>query len=121
MPGGSDSRAPTLEEDVKWMAAVAVAARRYHLKPADVMNIRGHATRACGPMLEARRAAIYLANCGANMGSRALRRATGMHRQNIRNHLRWIEDHRDVAAELDLLMDDMTAQVQHLVGMGRAA
>lgn len=108
------------------MAAVAVAARRYGLKAAEVMNIRGYDTRSDGLMLEARRAAIYLAICGTDMGGRALHRATGLHRYNIRKHLRWIEDHREVKADLDLLMDDMTAQVQHLVGpnmakMGRAA
>lgn len=118
MPGASDARQADLTEEVKWMAAAAVAARRYGLRTQQVM---ADCARADGVMLEARRAAIYLAICGTDMGSRALRRATGMHRHNIRKHLRWVEDHREVKADLDQLMDDMTAQVQHLIGVGRAA
>lgn len=102
------------------MAAAAVAARRYGLKTPELVAMKSN-ERACGTRLEARRAAIYLAMCGADLTGRALRRVTGLHRDNVRKHLRWIEDHREVKADLDLLMDDLTAQVQHLVGMGRAA
>lgn len=112
MPGESDSRAADLTEQVKWMASAALAASHYGVRAVEIMDIRGAATRARGELLNARRAALYLANTGANLSSRALRRATGMERAAIRKHLNAVEDDRDVKAGLDALLDTLTGQLQ---------
>ncbi|HYE47291.1 MAG TPA: hypothetical protein VEA44_16120 [Caulobacter sp.] len=112
MSGASHLKPPSLREEVTWLAAAAVAGRAFGVRPAEIINCQGRRTRAVGRLLEARRAAVYLAAVGGDLGSRALMRATGLDQNTVRPIKRAIEDSRELKAELDALLDDMTAQMQ---------
>lgn len=120
MPGASETREPDWLEEAGWMAATLVAGRTFGVAAIEVADIRGRSTRACGRVLEARRAAIYLASTAANLSSRALVRATGLDRKTIRHHLHRVEDDRELKPRLDALLDELTAKLQAR-GYGRAA
>ncbi len=112
MAGDSHRRAATAREEIAWLAAAAVAARACGAPLARIIDCRGRTTRATGKVLTARRAAVYLASVGANVSRRALERATGLNRQTLIHHLRTVEDDRELKAELDVLMDELTGQLQ---------
>lgn len=118
MPGASDQKPADLTEQVKWMASAALAAGQYGVRAVEIMDIRGAATRATGELLNARRAALYLASVGSNLSVRALMRATGMQKAAIRKHLWAIEDDREVKPRLDALLDKLTDDLQS--GLRRA-
>lgn len=99
-------------EDVAWACAAALTARRFGVRTAEVMDLRGRSTRATGAVLDARRGALYLTATALNQPGRALCRATGMDHKTIRHHLRAIEDNRELRFDLDQLMDVLTDQLQ---------
>lgn len=121
MSGGSHRRAPSLAEETAWAAACAVAARTWGVRLAEVLDTRGRATRASGKLLLARRSALYLAATGANLSRRALQRASGMDHSTVTHHLAAVEDDRETRAGLDVLLDELTQQLQAVAPIGRAA
>lgn len=112
MAGASRTKQPDVVEDVAWACAAALAARRYGVRTALVLDIRGRSTRATGMVLEARRAALYLAATALNQRGRQLCRSTGMDHKTIKHHLERVEDDRDLMDDLDQLMAAMTDQLQ---------
>lgn len=95
-----------------WACAAALAARRFGVRVSQVLDLRGRSTRATGAVLEARRAALYLAATALNQRGRQLCRSTGMDHKTIKHHLERVEDDRELAADLDQLMAEMTDQLQ---------
>lgn len=112
MSGEGYLKPPKIDERLTWVAAVLVASQHYGVPAQVIQDCRGRSTRAAGRVLEARRAAIYLASTGGNLGVLALGRATGMTCPTLRYHLAIVEDDREFAERLDALMDQLTAMVQ---------
>lgn len=112
MSGESHRKTPSIDERLTWVAAVLVASQHYGVPVHVIQDCRGRASRASRPVLAGRRAAIYLANVGGNLGVKALARATGMSCPTLRFHLAAVEDHREQKAQLDALMDQLTGMVQ---------
>ena len=111
MPGGSRHRPASLEEQVAWAAGAFVAAELYGVRAVQIMDCRGRKTRASGPVLQARRTALYLAAVAGNLSCRALCRASGMDHTTITRHLAAVEDVREVGGGLEVLLDRMTERL----------
>jgi hypothetical protein len=112
MSGGSHLKKPSLAEEAAWLVASALAARTYGVRVAELIDCRGRSTRGSRSLQQARRAAVYLAVVGANVSTRGLARSSGMACNTIRPHLHALEDDRETRAELDELMEELTARLQ---------
>lgn len=126
MPGGSEHKQAKTEEEIAWLSAAFIAARRFGLRIEQVIDCRGKSTRAPPAVLPARRMALYLASTAANLNGHALARASGMRRPTIRYHLACVEDSRELKADIDAQADEMTAALRRglalaAVGMSVAA
>lgn len=123
MTGVSHKKAPSTREVVSWMTAAATVAQIYRVPLKSVVDCRGRGSRAHQGtgLLEARRAAVYLAVVGANLSTKAAVRASGLHRKTVYHHLRRVEEDRDLKGELDAMLDALADQLAAVLGAAPAA